>query len=137
MAEHATGHPDNTFSMLRAGLNQITGAAPPFTLNATLVARIVTDLVDRGDHQFDVRCMDEDGADVLPTLEGQFTGPPQGGNINLILGLALGFPHPGRYVFCLRIDNVEVDRWNIAVLQTGQDDGEEEKEEKEENNDDD
>src|SRR4051812_1524618 len=68
LAEAATGHPDGTISMLRAGINQVWVQQPPFGLHASLVSRIEAELGDAGTHQFDLRCMNDDGAEVMPKM---------------------------------------------------------------------
>ena len=115
LAAAATGHPDGTISMLRAGITHVWGDKPPIPLKATLVVRIESELSDMGNHDFDIKCMDEDGQQALPPLKGKFAVPQGGGVNNLILGLAVAFQKHGRYVFFVRVDNVELDSWTIAV----------------------
>lgn len=105
-AEAATQHPDGTFSVLRGGITAVWATAPPIALDGVLVARIIADSADRGSHEFDLACMDEDGKPGGPTLKGQFDVPTGGGNVNLIMGYAMRFPKHGRYTFNLRVDNV-------------------------------
>ena len=109
LAAAATGHPDGTISMLRAGITHVWGDKPPIPLQATLVVRIESELSDMGNHDFDIKCMDEDGQQALPPVKGQFAVPQGGGVNNLILGLAVAFQKHGRYVFFVRVDNVELD----------------------------
>lgn len=73
LAESASTHPDGTFSLLRGGITHVWAPAPPFQLQGSLVVRIEGTLVDKGNHKFDVRCMDQDGVDSMPKIEGQFT----------------------------------------------------------------
>ncbi len=116
LAEHATAHPDGTFSMLKAGIDRIQAAKIPAPFKATLVVRIEPEVADQGEHTFDIRCMDADGKQVLKAQKGQFQAPPGGGAINLILGMAGSFPAIGDFSFYLRIDNVEVDSWTVHVV---------------------
>lgn len=115
LAEAATGHPDGTVSMLRAGINHVWGDKPPFPLQAALVARIETDMGDVGQHQAEIKCMDEDGQQVIPALIGQFEAPEGGGNSTMILGFNAAFPKIGKYIFYLHIDKTEMDCWGLTV----------------------
>jgi len=117
LAEAATGHPDGTISMLRAGINQVLVAQPPYGIQASLVSRIEAEMGDAGPHQFDLRCMNDDGAEVMPKMQGQFVAPHGGGVNNLILNFHTTFPKPGRYTFVLRVDNVQLDQCAVNVAQ--------------------
>jgi hypothetical protein len=115
LAEAATAHPDGTISMLRAGITNVWGEKPPVNLQASLVSRILAELGDSGDHQFDLRCMDEDGKEIMPRLHGTFQVPAGGGHSNLILNFGIGFTRHGRHMFVLRIDNVQYDTWTVTA----------------------
>ena len=116
LAEHASVHPDGTFSMLRAGIDRLHTEKVPAPFAATVVARIESGIADVGEHHFDLRCMDADGNQVLPTQKGQFNSPPGGSIINLMIGIAAAFPKLGDVIFYLRIDNVETDSWTVHVV---------------------
>ncbi len=115
LAEAGTVHSDGTVSVLRAGITHIWGDKPPYRLQAVLVVRIESDLADKGNHQFDIRCMDEDGAEVLPAVKGQFIAPEGGGSNNLMTGIAVAFTKQGRFEFFVRVDNVELDSWTVKA----------------------
>jgi len=116
LAEAATGHPDGTVSMLRAGITHVwTQPNPPYGIQAALVSRIEADLGDTGQHQFDLRCMNDDGAEVIPRLAGHFQVAAGGGANNLILNFNTPLPKPGRYTFVLRVDNVQLDQCTVQV----------------------
>lgn len=117
LAEAATGHPDGTISMLRAGIDRVAGSKPPFSLQASLVIRIETEITDQGPHQVQVRCLDEDGKQALPPLIGNFAAAQSGGTTNLILGISTAFQKPGRFIFYVTVDNVELDHWAMLVIQ--------------------
>ena len=117
LAEAATGHPDGTISMLRAGITHVWAHAQPFGLQASLVSRIEAEMGDAGAHNFDLRCMNDDGGEVMPKMQGQFTAPQGGGANNLILNFSTAFPKPGRYTFVLRVDNVQLDACSVHVAQ--------------------
>jgi hypothetical protein len=61
--------------------------------------------------------MNEDGAEVMPKMQGSFTVPQGGGVNNLILNFQTAFPKPGRYTFVLRVDNVQLDGCSVMVTQ--------------------
>jgi len=116
LAESATVHPDGTFSVLRAGITHIWGTPSPVVpFRGALVFRIEATAVDEGQHEFDLRCIDIDGTQVGPTLQGQFQAPKGGGVNNVILNTSLGFPKHGRFSFVARIDKVERDQWTLVV----------------------
>jgi hypothetical protein len=131
LAEAATPHPDGTISMLRAGITHVWGSQPPFTFEGCLVIRVEAELTDHGPHNFDVNCLDEDGRPMMPALKGQFEVPHGGGVSNIILGMGLGFPKAGRFTFCVRIDNVDHDRWTLSIAERTQKKEKSEKEESE------
>jgi hypothetical protein len=116
MGEFATAHPDGTVSLLRCGINGSKGYQTPIPFSGMLLVRIESDAADLGSHQYDVRCMDEDGKQVMPPLAGTFTTPEGGGINNFVLGLGMAFPTPGKYAFYVRVDNVELDRWPMKAM---------------------
>lgn len=118
LAEAATTHPDGTMSILRSGITKVWGKEPPIQLQACLAIRVDCDIADAGDHQFDIRCMDADGQELLPKLAGQFTVPPGGAVQNLTFSFSAAFHKPVNAVFVMRIDNVECDRWSLDVVQS-------------------
>jgi len=62
--------------------------------------------------------MNDDGAEAMPKMQGQFNVPQGGGVNNLILNFQTALPRPGRYTFVLRVDNVQLDVCAIQVSQT-------------------
>jgi PAS domain S-box-containing protein len=72
----------------------------------------------KGAHSFDLRCMDDDGKEVMPKMQGQFNAPQGGGTNNLILNFQTEFPSPGRFTFVLRVDNVQLLRFRRPHLHT-------------------
>jgi hypothetical protein len=118
LAEHATAHQDGTLSILRSGINAAWGKLPvPF--QGALATRIEGDLGDSGSHRFDLRCMNSDGADVMPKLQGGFEVPKGGGVMNFVLSISMQFPGYGSYTFVLRVDDVQLDSWSISVTEGG------------------
>lgn len=118
LAEAATGHPDGTISMLRAGINQLWVQQPPYQFQGTLVVRVEGEAGDASpSHSLDLRCMDDDGTEVIPQIQGQFGVPKGGGINNVILQFATMFPKPGKYTFVLRVNNVLLDTYSLTVSQ--------------------
>ncbi len=115
LAEAATSHPDGTISMLRAGITNVWGENPPVQLQASLVTRIEADLGDVGQHQIEIMCMDEDGKEVMPKLDGQFAVARGGGHNNILLNFGFAFPRFGVFTFVVRVDHVQYDTWSLRV----------------------
>lgn len=115
LAEAATSHPDGTFSVLRAGVTNVWGDKPPVNLQASLVTRIDADLGDVGDHRIEIMCMDEDGKEVMPKLEGNFQVARGGGHNNILLNFGFGFPAFGIYTFVVRVDGMQYDTWSLRA----------------------
>jgi len=115
LAESATTHPDGTISMLRAGITNVWGEKPPVNLQASLVTRIEADLGDVGQHQIEIMCMDEDGKEIMPKLDGQFAVARGGGHNNILLNFGFGFPRFGLFTFVVRVDHVQYDTWPLRV----------------------
>ena len=120
LAEAATSHPDGTISMLRAGITNVWGEAPPVNLQASLITRIEADLGDVGNHKIEIMCMDEDGKEVMPKLDGQFQVARGGGHNNILLNFGFGFPEFGVYTFVVRVDGVQYDSWTLRAAQAPQ-----------------
>ena len=118
LAEAATSHPDGTFSVLRAGVTNVWGDKPPVNLQASLVTRIDADLGDVGDHRIEIMCMDEDGKEVMPKLDGQFAVARGGGHNNILLNFGFGFPAFGLYTFVVRVDGMQYDTWTLKASPT-------------------
>lgn len=119
VAEAVSIHPDGTFSLLRGGITHVWGdLAPPRSMvpfKGAVIVRIEADAADRGRHEFDVRCMTQDGATLGPEIKGGFDVPQGGGINNLVLNTSFGFPSHGIYEFVARVDQRVVDRWKLHV----------------------
>jgi hypothetical protein len=116
LGEAATGHPDGTVSILRAGITHAWGDGPQVPFQGALIARVEADSGDAGPaHTFDLRCMDADGTNIMPPLSGQFIVQKGGGLNNIILGMQMMFPKHGEYTFVLRVDNVQLDSWKVTA----------------------
>ena len=118
LAEAATMHlGDGTMSMLRAGIAYVWGEKPPVGLTGALVVRIESEYGDAGQHQFDLRLMDDDGAEDMPQIQGQFVVAKGGVVIILIMFFSSGFKKFGRFNFVLRVVNVKLVTYSINVAQ--------------------
>jgi hypothetical protein len=115
LAEASTTHPDGTISMLRAGITNVWGETPPVNLQASLVTRIEAEMGDVGQHEIEIMCMDEDGKEVMPKLNGQFAVGRGGGHNNILLNFGFAFPRFGLFTFVVRIDHVQYDTWSLRV----------------------
>jgi hypothetical protein len=115
LGEAATAHPDGTISILRAWINQFLVQGPPFPFRGAIIVRIEAEIGDSGSHRFDLRCLNEDGADVLPKLEGSFEVPQGGGTIAFVLSPQVQFARAGQFLFVLRVDQVQLAEWPLRV----------------------
>lgn len=116
LAEAATSHPDGTISMLRAGIDKIEADSTPILIRGTLVASIEGEAGERGPHKIQVNCIDEDGKDQLPTIDGQFDLPAVGGKNTLILGLQAQLKRFGTYQFNLVVDRAQLASWTLRAM---------------------
>lgn len=106
---------DGTISLLRAGIDRIGGPALPIPLQATLVARVQGEIGDQGPHMVELRCMNQDGATVLPRIQGNIDIPQGGGAANLVFRLDVEFKEAGRLTWYLRIDQQIADELPMIV----------------------
>ena len=120
LAEAGTVHPDRTVSLLRAGIDRFRGDTLPIPCQAVLAARFDAGIVDRGEHRYDLGCMDEDGKVVMQRVRGVFSTPEGGAPYHYMFSLSLALPRYGPYVFFVRIDNVELDSWTVRATPTPQ-----------------
>lgn len=116
LAEAGTVHQDYTFSLLRAGIDRLVGGSLPVLFQAVLAVRFDAGIVDRGEHRYDLGCMDEDGKEVMQRVWGRFTTPEGGAPYHYMVRLSLAFSNYGHHVFFVRIDNVELDSWTLRVM---------------------
>lgn len=115
LAEAATNHPDGTTSILRAGINRLWAPSTPVPFRGAVIARIEGDAAERGSHDLEINCIDEDGRDRLPTIKGQFELPPAGGKNTMVLALQVKLDRFGVYVFNLLVDRVLLGSCNLHV----------------------
>jgi hypothetical protein len=115
LADSAASHPDGTISLLRMGITHAWGDALPVTYQGVLVIRIEATMVDEGEHDLQVRMMTFDGKEFAPRLQGKFTVPKGGGNVNVLLRFGIGFPKYETYTFAAVVDRTEQDRITLDV----------------------
>lgn len=125
LCDAATANPDNTFSVLRGGIDNLNIAIPagkslkqlPPTKLA-LVATIELEITEMGRlHNLELSLMDADGNRVMPELRMNFQ-PPQSnrkGKHNLILDLMIKFEKPGDYSFYINVDSHELGDFPFQV----------------------
>ena len=118
VAESAASHPDNTFSLLRGGVNQLTSDRFPAVFDGALVVRIIGDPSESGTHSLRCVLVDQDGGE-LSRLEAGFQIPQGGGNSALIVRTSQEFPRPGIYSFRVAVDGHFKDDEAVIVLQAG------------------
>jgi mRNA interferase RelE/StbE len=80
VGEAATGHPDGTLSILRAGITHVWGDSPPVPFQGALVARIEAEdglqekQKDRIDRAMQILCADPRMATQIKALRGRLKG---------------------------------------------------------------
>lgn len=116
LADAASAHPDGTFSLLRAGITDVSvPKGQPLVFHGAFVARIVGTIGDAGSHSLAIRVTTEDGKPVAPDVQGQFTIPSGGGATQVVASFNMVMPAYGRYTFWLSVDRKEADSWEIRV----------------------
>lgn len=117
LAEAACVHPDGTLSMLRVGLNRVQTSKVPVLFRASLVTRIDVESTERGQHDFRIDCVDDDGKEMLPAILGTFEVPQTGGHTNMVMNIHANLPRFCRYTFVLVVDKLEQSRMVLKVEQ--------------------
>jgi len=125
LCEAATANPDNTFSVLRGGLNIFNiplqpgvnlSQLPP--LHIALVATLELEVTEMGRlHNVELVFMDIDGHRVLPEIRLNFQTPmsPKKGGFNLIANTLLKIPKAGEYCFYINVDGHELGTQQLIV----------------------
>jgi hypothetical protein len=126
LCDAATPHPDNTFSVLRGGINIFNiplqsgmnpTQLPPIHL--ALVATIELEVTEMGRlHNVELVLMDMDGHRVLPEIRANFQPPTstKKGGFNFILNTFLNIPKAGEYCFYINVDGHELGTQPLNVL---------------------
>ncbi len=115
VAEAAATHQDGTISLLRAGINRVWKPEPPVPLNGAVVIRLDAAPSESGQHNFEVRLMDDDGRDVAPRIDGNMQVPTGGGTTHVVINFHVSFPKFGRYTFSVNVDRVVYQTWTIEA----------------------
>ena len=118
IAEAATIHPDQTFSLLKGGINRFTvPASAACAIRCVVLTRMVAEPTERNvRHMFELHCITEDGKRVSK-MSGNFSFGAEQKIHNLLVETVLNLPGPGNYAFALTINNEERERWPFEVLQ--------------------
>ena len=120
LCDAATAHPDNTFSVLRGGIDRFAIPNLGTSVKLSLIATIELDISERGRlHNAELSLLDMDGARVLPPLAFNFQVPP--GNIkhkhNLICDLMIKFHKFGEHCFYINVDGQELGTHSLYVVE--------------------
>ena len=125
LCDAASAHPDNTFSVLRGGIDQFMVAIPSGKTpkdvppsKMALVATIDLEIEEMGQrHHLDLFLMDADGKRVIPELKRDFQLPQsrEKGKHNMILDMLIQFPHPGDYSFYVKVNGRELGDFPFKV----------------------
>lgn len=118
LSDAAMINPDNTFSVLRGGIDTFNIAIPegsplleqPPTKMA-LIAIVELDVTEMGRlHNLELSLMDADGQRIIPEIRNNFqTQSNRGkGYHNVLLDLLIKFNKPGRYSFYINVDKYEL-----------------------------
>lgn len=116
MAEAATGHPDGTFSMLKAGVDTYASDAPPFVIFGVAVARLSFTRAEAGEHVVRVRFLDGE-TDLLPAIEIHVDVPKEDIHVNFIHKVAQKIEKAGKFRLVLLVDGRELDSCVITTRQ--------------------
>ncbi|OGX41838.1 MAG: hypothetical protein A3F87_01225 [Omnitrophica WOR_2 bacterium RIFCSPLOWO2_12_FULL_51_24] len=118
LCEAVSPNPDNTFSVLRGGINIFNisipqgkdpSQLPPIKMG--LVATVELEITEMGRlHNLEVTLMDGDGHRVIPELRLNFQPPTsqRKGYHNIIIDLFTPFKTPGEYCFYINVDGHEL-----------------------------
>lgn len=116
LADAATAHPDQTFSLLRGGIGRVYAPrnAPP-NLRASLLLHIICEPRETGRHTAMVTCVNEQQERITDPFQNQFEVPQGGSVINLVVNIQIIFPRLGRFNFVVEIDGRPFASWPVIV----------------------
>jgi hypothetical protein len=125
LCDAASMHPDNTFSILRGGIDNFNIAIPegqPLSqlppTNFALIGIIELEVTEMGRlHNLEVALMDADGSRVIPELRLNFQPPVKTskGRHNILLNISQKFNKPGAYCFYINVDGHELGDFPFQV----------------------
>ncbi|KPK98666.1 MAG: hypothetical protein AMJ95_03355 [Omnitrophica WOR_2 bacterium SM23_72] len=120
LCDAATPHPDNTFSVLRGGIDRSFLVDLNIPVKIALVSTIELDISERGRlHTAELSLLDADGGRVMPSLQLNFQ-PPAGNTRykhNLIAEMMIKFNKFGEYCFYINVDGQELGTHSFYVIQ--------------------
>lgn len=118
LCDAAVMNPDNTFSVLRGGINIFNLTIPkdinPSQLPAIKMAFVATlelEVTEMGRlHNLELVLMDMDGRRILPELRSNFQSPvsQRKGYHNILLDIFFPIKAPGEYSFYVNVDGHEL-----------------------------
>lgn len=120
LADAVSIHPDQTFSLLRGGIDRVMSAKAPILFSGAFFIRLLAEAGESGKHTFEVRLMNQDGKEVAPRLGGQIEVPAHGGSCHMVLNCQLTLPEFGPYTFLINVDSSIHRRWSLTALQVPQ-----------------
>lgn len=124
LCDAATANPDNTFSVLKGGINTLNisfkssdNIKPPIKI--ALVATLELEMTEMGRlHNFELALLNADGQRLIPDLKSHFQAPTsqRKGFYNIILNIYLPIKTPGEYCFYINVDGHELGTHNFDVV---------------------
>lgn len=126
LCDAASSGADNTFSVLRGGINVFNikvpkdgGSSKLPHVKLALVATVELEITEMGRlHNLEVTLMDGDGHRVIPELRLNFQPPvsQRKGYHNIILDLFTPFKSAGEYSFYVNVDGHELGTLPFSVI---------------------
>lgn len=117
LCDAVSSHPDNTFSVLRGGINRYNITLPDnpnhplLPIKIALVATMELEITEMGKlHNLEVVLLDIDGNKVIPELRTNFqpSTSPHKGYHNIMLDMFIPIRKPGEYCFRINVDGHEL-----------------------------
>ena len=120
IAEGAGKHVDQTVSILRAGLNRVTGPRLPIPFRAAVVILFEAEPGDVGPHRYAIRCVSEDGRDLIAPICEEFAVTALPATHSIVQPLAGGFLSVGKVRWLLEVDQeVRAQTTMLVALEEG------------------
>ncbi len=120
LCDAVTANQDNTFSVLRGGVDRFSMSNINEPIKLALIATIELDVSERGRlHTAELSLLDIDGQKILPPLQLHFQAPA--GNTkykhNLICDLLVRFKKFGECCFYINVDGQELGSHSLYVVE--------------------
>ena len=125
LSEAAILNPDNTFSVLKGGVNIFNLTVPQnapvgnFPIKMALLTTLELEVTEMGRlHNAEIILMDADGKRIIPELRQHFQPAVSSrkGYHNLIIDFFAPFPKPGVYCFYINVDGHELGTLPFTVV---------------------